>query len=145
MEIRLAARGIIVHDNKLLVLKLNGYKHSKPIDYWCTPGGGVDRGEGLEAALEREMIEELGVKPVIGKLLYIQQYNDEYNENLEFFFHITNPKDYLNIDLSKTSHGIEEVEKVQFIDPLNENVKPVFLSESKIDVNQAQPLIFNYL
>ena len=54
-------------------------------------------GEGLLDGLRREMIEETGVKPEIGKLLFIQQFAESGeqsahgpNEQLEFFFLITN-------------------------------------------------------
>ena len=69
---RIAVRGIILKGNTILCAKLKktpGKDSTDSIDYWCTPGGGVDVGEPLIPALEREMIEETGIKPVIGNLL----------------------------------------------------------------------------
>ena len=65
---RVTVRGIIIKDGKLFAQRLNK-KGGGVNDYWCTPGGGLDDGESLYDGLTREMIEETGVKPVIGRLL----------------------------------------------------------------------------
>jgi 8-oxo-dGTP pyrophosphatase MutT (NUDIX family) len=126
-ERRITTRGIIFKDGKMLAQELMPARNGQKRDYWCTPGGGLEAGESLHAGLEREMIEETGITPVIGKLLFIQQYEDEEKEFLEFFFHITNADDYETIDLSTTSHGEIEVENVDFIVPHEHNVLPAFL------------------
>lgn len=104
MQRRVAVRGIVILDGKILCARLKPYRHADASTYWCTPGGGVEEGDALIPTLEREMIEETGIPPKIGRLLYIQQYVFKGQEQLEFFFKIDNPKDYLNIDLSKTTH-----------------------------------------
>lgn len=38
------------------------------------PGGGVEFGEGLEAALHREWMEELGVSIEVGEILYVNPF-----------------------------------------------------------------------
>ncbi len=132
---RITVRGIIWHNNKLLCMRLKPYRLANR-DFWCVPGGGVDEGEALLPALDREMIEETGVKPEIGNLLYIQQYIDgddkQTEEQLEFFFHIKNSQDYLNVDLTKTTHGQEEIETLEFVDPKTVNLLPKFLKEESI-------------
>jgi ADP-ribose pyrophosphatase YjhB (NUDIX family) len=122
-------------------VKLKPYKGSlrkTGTEYWCLPGGGLDDGEPLVAGVEREMIEETGIKPVIGNLLYIQQFAHQDKDYLEFFFHITNAEDYLNVDLTKTTHGMEEIEAIDFIDPANTYVLPDFLStEALVEVAES--------
>lgn len=116
-------------------MRLKPYKgslRSKGSDYWCLPGGGLEEGEPLYAGIEREMIEETGVKPVVGNLLYVQQFAYNDKDYIEFFFHITNAEDYLNVDLEKTSHGMEEIEAIDFIEPAKEYVLPEFLSSENI-------------
>ena len=142
---RVTVRGIIIKDGKLFAQQLK-HADGTPYDYWCTPGGGLDDGESLHDGLAREMIEETGVKPVIGKLLYVQQYATPEKEYLEFFFEITNTDDYETIDLASTTHGPAEVFEVAFIDTKTTNIMPMSLRE----VDFSQPLgseveISNYL
>lgn len=144
---RIAVRGIIFKDGKLLCQRLKS-KDGMPRNFLCTPGGGLDSREGLIDGLHREMIEETGISPEIGNLLFIQQLADGDEEHLEFFFHIKNADDYAAIDLSKTSHGELEIATVEFVDPFTENVLPAFLQTADIDgaiKNQMPVEIINYL
>ena len=129
-ERRVNTRGIIFKNGMLFAQQLKA--NSGPNQFWSTPGGGLDPNESLTDGLQREMIEETGIAPIIGKLLFIQQFNDGKREQLEFFFHITNADDYDVIDLSKTSHGEIEIEANQFIDPKLERLLPTFLTEIDI-------------
>jgi len=140
MKRRVAVRALILQDDgKLLCVRQKHYFEAvftEATDFWCLPGGGVDEGEALLPALEREMIEELGIKPVIGNLLYVQQFLYADMEHMEFFFHVTNAADYAQVDLSKTTHGVAEIAELDFIDPTHESVRPEFLSTENL-VEQA--------
>ena len=130
-----------MNEGKLFAVRQKHYIGRATVDandYWCTPGGGVDAGEALLPALEREMVEELGVKPVIGNLLFVQQFIHRDTEHMEFFFHITNAKDYLSIDLTTTTHGAIEIDTVDFVDPSQERVLPALLTNENLDA-QLQP------
>ena len=136
-----------MNEGKLLCFKLKPYNGGPgKSDFWCVPGGGVDEGESLEPALKREMIEETGITPIIGNLLYVQQFEFGDKEHLEFFFHITNAKDYLTIDLDKTTHGNTEVAEFDFIDTAASVVLPKFLTtESFTNIDTQPTKIFSYL
>ncbi len=54
---RVSVKGVIIVDHKLLLVKESGD------DWWSVPGGGIDHGESIEAALIRELNEELGTGP----------------------------------------------------------------------------------
>ncbi len=132
---RVNLRGIIVKDGKLFCQKLIDSHTIHTSKFWCTPGGGIDFGESLHEGLRREMIEETGVEPEIGNLLFIQQFMDGDREQLEFFFHIKNADDYETIDLESTSHGAIEVAEYGFVDPKSTTILPAFLTE--VDLNEA--------
>ncbi len=145
---RVTVRGIIVHNGKLLCVRLKPYNREHREFYWCTPGGGLDYGESLTEGLVREMIEETGIRPVIGNLLYVQQFKekDTGNEQLEFFFNILNPTDYMNVDLASTSHGEEEIEELDFIDAASNHVLPKFLTTELLeDLENQSTKLFSYL
>lgn len=111
--IDLIVRGLAI-DGQAQVLSV---KHIGK-DYWCLPGGKVEDGEELAAAMKREVIEELGVEPKIGRLLHVYQFfmNNDQAQRLEFIFEITNPQDYTHTDFTKTTHGMDELEQVDWLD-----------------------------
>lgn len=123
---RVNARGIIYRNGELLVTKFRQEDDSESV-HWGTFGGGVDDGESLHDAIHREMIEETGITPKVGKLLFVQQFEDDEKEYLEFFFHIENDQAYTAIDLAATSHGILELTRSAFLDPKDNIVFPAFL------------------
>ena len=146
MDRRITTRGIIYKNGKIFAQKLK--RGEGTTDYWCTPGGGLDPSESLHDGLVREMIEETGIAPEIGKLLYVQQYREENGrEYLEFFYHVTNVDDYETIDLANTTHGESEVAEYDFIDPTTENILPKFLQTADIakDIEAGQMQEFSYL
>lgn len=60
---KLGAHAVIFNDQgEVLVLR------SRYADVWQLPGGGVDRGEHLDAAVRRECREELGVEIAVDAL-----------------------------------------------------------------------------
>lgn len=141
MKRRVAVRGIAIKDGKILCVKLKAYEGAIRGHYWCLPGGGVDEGEPLLKAVEREMIEETGVEPVVGNLLFVQQFSqpEKDKEHLEFFFHILNADDYTNVDLSKTTHGEEEIAEINFVDPSSNSILPKFLRTVDYSDIENQP------
>ena len=57
MEPRIRVSAILRRDSRVLLVR-----HEKQgREYWLLPGGGVDGGETLVAALKRELAEELGI------------------------------------------------------------------------------------
>ena len=140
MNRRISVRGIALHDGKLLCVKNKVGKNSQEpiIKFWCLPGGGLEEGEALLDGITREMVEETGVKPRIGNLLYIQQFVFNDKEYLEFFFHITNGSDYTSIDLANTTHGLKEIEEIGFIDPSKVPILPKFLGTEPLEEHAAK-------
>ena len=141
---RTNVRGIIYRDEKILVTKFRQEDDSES-EHWGTFGGGLDIGESIIDGLHREMIEETGIAPKIGKLLFIQQFHDGEKEQFELFFHIENPEDYAEVKLEETSHGILELTRSEFIDPKTSFVLPAFLSTVDIEeyINGKLPVFIH--
>jgi 8-oxo-dGTP diphosphatase len=57
------ASGLIVRDGKVLLIR-RGKEPYK--DHWSLPGGGVESGETLREAVEREVLEETGLEVDVG-------------------------------------------------------------------------------
>ena len=95
------------------------------------------RRRGFSGRRRARNVEETGIKPVVGNLLYIQQFTHGDKEYLEFFFHVTNSEDYLDIDLTKTTHGMEEIEEIGFVDPATTHILPEFLKTESLDEHAA--------
>ena len=137
MERRIGVRGIAYQNGKLLSV-LHKDHDGNPVDFWAIPGGGLDSGESIEACVQREMIEETGIAPKVGRLLFVQQFlfptrTGELREQLEFFFHLENPNDYATVDLTTTTHGVQELADITWIDPKTSNVLPAFLQTLDLD------------
>lgn len=147
---RIATRGIIFDGEKILAVKHRD-ENGEPVAHWATPGGGLDPNESLHEGLTRELIEETGVAPEIGELLFIQQFfpgDDREKEQLEFFFHVKNAEDYRTIDLKSTTHGFQELGAVGFVDPKVVEILPTIISEIdlKKHIENGEPtIIANYL
>lgn len=146
MKRRVTVRAIITQGSTLFAIKHKAYETATTKDFWCLPGGKLEDTESIEDALKREMIEELGVEPIIGNLLYVHQYKTADQEHLEFFFHVTNTEDYQSIQLSQTTHGELEIAKIAFINPTQETILPEFLQTIKLPLPKNQPTkFFSYL
>lgn len=70
---RLAARAVILHEDRLLVV--NAYPGQQS-DLWCAPGGGVERGASLPDTLIREVHEETGLQIRVGEPCLINEFHD---------------------------------------------------------------------
>lgn len=144
---RINVRAIISKDGKILAVK-HKEKDGGEASYWATPGGGLELGESLIDGLARELIEETNIKPVIGRLLFIQQFYRNNKEQLEFFFNIENPQDYSDIDLSKTTHGEAEIARIEYINPRENNILPEFIRNIDLQsyITKDLPVeVYNYL
>lgn len=119
-------RGVAIDGDELLTVRL---KHDP--SYVCLPGGGLDYGEGLRPALEREFLEELGIKAVVGNLLYVYSWiNDEKKtHNLEYFFQVLNAKEYRNLNGLDPTHKHELADVVWVKSSDGTIIRPHFLRD----------------
>jgi ADP-ribose pyrophosphatase YjhB (NUDIX family) len=85
--IRIAARGIVLHDNRLLLV--NAYKGRG--DLWCAPGGGAKPHHSLPENLAREIHEETGLTVTVGDPCLVNEFHDPNGSfhQIEVFFRCT--------------------------------------------------------
>jgi ADP-ribose pyrophosphatase YjhB (NUDIX family) len=83
-SIRLAARAIILHDDRLLLV--NAYKGRG--DLWCAPGGGAEPHHSLTDNLAREVYEETGLTVTVGPPCLLNEFHDPDRDfhQVEVFF-----------------------------------------------------------
>lgn len=121
---RNATRLVVINDkNELLIVHM--WK------VWGIPGGGIDFGETIIEALERESMEELGIKAIANKLIFIQDYTDtrkgKYTHFFEYFWIIKNNEDFFNVlkTYKNSSHAFELLDiKWSKLEDLPKNFMP---------------------
>lgn len=85
-------------------------------DFWSLPGGACRRHETTVDAMKREMSEEMGVSPRIGRLIWVNENmfemdGDSFDE-IELYFEVTLPPEYY--DFSRIYRGVEGRLPLQF-------------------------------
>ncbi|WP_167747244.1 NUDIX domain-containing protein [Cohnella luojiensis] len=70
LNIRTAARAVIIKDEKLLVLRRSGVQG----EFYVLPGGGQNHGESIIETLKREVKEEVELEVIGNELLFINEF-----------------------------------------------------------------------
>ncbi len=85
---RLAARALILHDDRLLVV--NAWPGGVS-DLWCAPGGGVQSGAARPDTLAREIHEECGLHIAVGAPCLVNEFHDPASgfHQVDFYFRCT--------------------------------------------------------
>ena len=83
-------RAVIMHEDEVLLVK-----HPHNPSFAALPGGHLEWGEDPRECLRRELIEELGIEPILGRLLYVNTFMDGgAKQPFEFFIEVQNGKEY---------------------------------------------------
>lgn len=88
MPIRLAARAVLVHRGRLLLV--NAWPGGAS-DLWCAPGGGVAPHDALATTLTRELREETGLTVTVGVPCLVNEFHEPDGDfhQVEVFFRCT--------------------------------------------------------
>jgi 8-oxo-dGTP pyrophosphatase MutT (NUDIX family) len=117
------ARAIIVYNDRLLVVR-----HAHNPSYAALPGGHLEFGESPHVALVREIEEELGVTPILGRLLYVNTFTIDVDggstQPVEFFFVVENPADFLSL---REQHDRSHAHELAAVEWIAQNDKEVVL------------------
>ena len=85
----IAARAIIIKDDKILVMRRN--KHGS--EYYTLVGGTVTEGESLENALVREVKEETGLTITSGRPVFAEKHHAPHNDQYIFLCEVEQDKE----------------------------------------------------
>lgn len=95
MKIRNAVRALVVTPQwDVLLVRFEFPSGTR----WALPGGGIETGEGPEAALTRELNEEIGLaQPKIGKLIWTREhmiplFDNKWDGQRELIFQVEVPQ-----------------------------------------------------
>jgi ADP-ribose pyrophosphatase YjhB (NUDIX family) len=127
-KIRIACRGLIIHNEKVLLQNTNNR------EFWNVPGGGFESDDSsVTSCVVREVLEETGLETKVLKLLLVHEFQMENTEQIELFFALQamDPKKYNEFHKDPDSPGVRnrlcwfsigEVKKL--------NLKPDFLQSN---------------
>lgn len=97
--------GVAFRDDEVLLHK------SEPDDFWTLPGGRVEMGESSEAALKRELQEELAVKVEVMRMVLVVENFFEYEHlayhEVGFYYQMSLPNDCLAMTAHERFRGWE--------------------------------------
>lgn len=85
-KLRVRVCGLLEKDGKILLLK---HQSIGPAGYlWSPPGGGVEFGESMHEALEKEFLEETNLSIKIDRYLFINEFISSEHHAIEVFFKV---------------------------------------------------------
>lgn len=144
--IRVTARAVIVRDEAIV---LSEYDDEQSGRHFNLPGGGVNEGEALSEAVQREVREETGMRVHVGRLLTVWEYVPSKHENkygtqhtIAFVF-VCEPIDDIMPRLAHTpdSNQInarwvpwQELEQIPLIPDVAQHIQALLLAEQGDDI-----------
>ncbi len=85
-KLRVRVCGILIKENQILLARHDGLGDAGQL--WIPPGGGVEFGEPLNNALQREFLEETGLAVEVKNLLMVSEFLKPPLHAIEFFFRV---------------------------------------------------------
>jgi 8-oxo-dGTP diphosphatase len=83
-RLRIRATGFCIENNKILLVK---HHNLGKLNYlWSFPGGGLQFGEDIKVAIQREFLEEVGFEVKVKNLLFVHQYLELPLHSIEICF-----------------------------------------------------------
>ncbi len=148
-QYRIAAGGIILKDNKILLVR---YENINGNTVFVGPGGAANINESLEDALIREVFEETGVNVKVEKLLYVEDLLSSKHRLLKLWFlcnfiggNITKTQDAINEGITEVNWYSQEELKNKIVYPnllLITDWQDFLKNDQKIDYSSLKKAAF---
>jgi 8-oxo-dGTP diphosphatase len=130
---------VIVDDGKVVLIR----RRYEPLQgQWSLPGGGVEIGETLEAAVAREMLEETGLEVVVGPVIEVfDRIMRDDDERVRYHYVLV---DYLCWPIAGELRAGSDVDAAVFVDPAdlktyNLTVKAATVIERALQLTREAP------
>ena len=103
---------VIMQDGKVVLIK----RRYEPLKgQWSLPGGGVEIGETLEAAVAREMLEETGLEVEVGPVIEVfDRIMRDEDQRVRYHYVLV---DYLCWPVAGELQAGSDVDAAVFVDP----------------------------
>jgi len=115
-RVRVRVCGVLIERNRILLVKHVGLGNGAV--FWAPPGGEVEYGISVKENLQREMLEETGLKVKVGKFLNVHEFINPPLHAVELYFKIDEAQGEvikgIDPELKTSEQIIEEVRFVTF-------------------------------
>lgn len=147
MKVRIRGAAVIVVGNGIVFASHPDNRTPRRNQtFWSPPGGGVEKGESILQAAEREAFEEVSLRVVAERPIYAQEFTSESfgNRTLELFI-LCRLADGESLDNMKADHEITDAALLTRQTSAGEQILPeVFASQVWDDLDADFPE-FRYL
>lgn len=139
-KVRTRVGGILIEDNKILLLKHEGVGKKEYL--WSPPGGGIEFGENAEENLKREFFEETGLNILVEELLFVNEFMNEHIHAIELFFKVEKTGGFLKLGNDPEMGKQQILSELAFFDEIKlQNTETDYLHNMFIGINKPQEVL----
>lgn len=139
-KVRLRVGGILIEENKILLLKHEGV--GKKEFLWSPPGGGLEFGDDAKKNLKREFFEETGLHIQVYDLLFVNEFMNDKIHAIELFFKVEKTGGILKLGNDPEMGNQQILSELAFFDENKLiNTENDYLHNMFIGINKPQEVL----